>query len=62
MQEGLQLTTLRSENCVGRIKKHLANGTFSPIIDRIYNIDNIVEAFQYVETGEKVGNVVIKIH
>lgn len=36
----------------------LASGAFSPVIDREYGLDEIVEAYRYVETGEKVGSVV----
>jgi NADPH:quinone reductase-like Zn-dependent oxidoreductase len=34
-------------------------GLFKPLFDRSYPLDQIVEAHRYVETGEKVGNVLI---
>ncbi|GAB3260495.1 NAD(P)-dependent alcohol dehydrogenase [Arthrobacter pigmenti] len=37
----------------------LASGAFVPVVDRHYGLEAIVEAYRYVETGEKVGNVVI---
>ena len=37
----------------------LASGEFKPLIDRTYPLDEIVAAYSYVETGQKVGNVVI---
>ncbi|HLT87515.1 MAG TPA: NAD(P)-dependent alcohol dehydrogenase [Sphingobacterium sp.] len=36
-------------------------GSFRPVIDRSYNLDNIVEAYHYVETGQKTGNVILNI-
>lgn len=37
------------------------SGAFKPVIDRIYRLDEIVEAYRYVETGQKIGNVLISI-
>jgi len=31
------------------------------VIDRTYALDEIVEATRYVETGQKIGNVVITV-
>jgi NADPH:quinone reductase-like Zn-dependent oxidoreductase len=39
----------------------VGSGRFKPVIDRQYSLDQIVEAYRYVETGRKVGNVVIAI-
>jgi len=43
------------------IAKYLADGKFVPLIDRQYSMAEIPRAFTYVETGNKVGNVVIEI-
>lgn len=37
------------------------NGEFTPVIDRYYRLDQMVEAYKYVESGQKTGNVVIKV-
>lgn len=36
-------------------------GEFRPVIDRAYDLDAIVEAHRYVDTGRKRGNVVLRI-
>jgi NADPH:quinone reductase-like Zn-dependent oxidoreductase len=41
------------------IKELLENGNFRPVIDRKYPIDKIAEAYKYVASGEKIGNVII---
>jgi NADPH:quinone reductase-like Zn-dependent oxidoreductase len=42
-------------------KRLLESGEFRPLIDRRYPLDQIVKAYRYVETGQKVGNVVISV-
>ena len=41
------------------IRDLLETGSFKPVIDRNYPIDEIVEAYKYVATGQKIGNVII---
>lgn len=43
------------------LKTLVENGEFKPIIDREYPLDDILEAYRYVETGQKTGNVILKI-
>jgi NADPH:quinone reductase-like Zn-dependent oxidoreductase len=46
---------------VERFRAMLGSGAFRPVIDRRYPLDRIVDAYRYVETGRKVGNVVIVV-
>lgn len=43
------------------LKARVQNGEFTPVIDRYYTLNQIVEAYTYVESGQKVGNVVLKL-
>lgn len=46
---------------VERIAQMLASDRFRPVIDRRYPLEQIVEAYRYVETGQKIGNVPIEV-
>lgn len=43
------------------LRELVITGKFKPVIDRKYPLSEIVEAYKYVETAQKTGNVVITI-
>jgi len=43
------------------LKELVEKGEFTPLIDREFRLDQIVEAYKYVETRQKIGNVLITI-
>jgi NADPH:quinone reductase-like Zn-dependent oxidoreductase len=51
----------QDQGTVTYLKERIESGAFKPLIDRRYRLDQIVEAYRYVEAGRKVGNVVITI-
>lgn len=42
-------------------KELYEKGVYKPVIDRKYKLEQIVEAYKYVESGQKTGNVILKI-
>ena len=49
------------QEMMGYFKELIESGQFKPVIDRTYPLDQIVEAYRYVETGQKIGNVVVSV-
>ena len=52
---------IKVEQSIPFISKMLATGKFKPMIDRMFNMEEISEAYQYVLSGQKKGNVLLKI-
>ena len=43
------------------IRSLLEKGRFQPVIDRRYPLEGIADAFNYAASGEKTGNIILKI-
>ena len=43
------------------VKQLMEQGRFESVIDRTYPLEDIIEAYKYVEKGHKTGNVVITL-
>jgi len=52
------LPTIRKEDVIF-LKNLVESGMFKPLVDRSYHFDKIVDAYKYVETRQKAGNVVL---
>jgi len=50
-----------SKDDVNLLRNLAEQNSFKPVIDRIYPLEQIVDAYRYVETGQKTGNVIIEV-
>ena len=50
-----------SRSAVDRAADLLERGELRAVVDRVHSLEEIVDAYRYVETGEKVGIVVIEM-
>ncbi len=52
-------TPIENQEIVEYLRERIASGRFRPLVDRSYPFEQIVDAYRYVETAQKVGNVVV---
>jgi NADPH:quinone reductase-like Zn-dependent oxidoreductase len=52
---------IETQEIVEYLRERIADGRFRPVVDRSFPLERIVEAYRYVESGNKVGNVVITV-
>ena len=43
------------------VKELVETGKYRPVVDRTYALDEVVDATRYVESGQKTGNVVLRV-
>ena len=46
---------------LARMRDLVEQGKFRPVIDRTYRLDDIRDAFTYVASGQKIGNVILSM-
>jgi NADPH:quinone reductase-like Zn-dependent oxidoreductase len=56
-----QIPPRQTKQDVVFLKELIEAGKFRPVIDRHYPFEDVVEATRYVETEQKVGNVVLTV-
>jgi len=50
-----------NKDVIQTLSNLVESGHFMPVIDRVYEMQQIVEAYTYVESQQKIGNVILKI-
>jgi NADPH:quinone reductase-like Zn-dependent oxidoreductase len=50
-----------SKKQLSLLKELYESGKLTPVIDKVYDMNDVVEAHRYVDTGRKKGNVILKM-
>ena len=50
-----------NQEMVDDVKVLVESRQFTPVVDRTYPLEAIVEAYRYVEAQQKIGNVAITV-
>ena len=62
---GYSLVQMKAPEYYGTMKQYiydrLADGTFKPKVDRTFPLDSIVEAYQYLESNQQIGKIVVTV-
>ena len=54
-------TPIENQEITEYLRERTASERLRPVVDRRYLLEQIVEAYRYVETGQKAGNTVITV-
>ncbi|MDT9696932.1 zinc-binding dehydrogenase [Streptomyces sp. P17] len=52
---------LRLRRAEAFVSSGLSGGAFSPAVDRVFPLDEVVEAHRYLEAGHQVGKIVVTV-
>jgi tumor protein p53-inducible protein 3 len=44
-----------------RMLPHFQNGTLKPIIEKVYDFEQIAEAHKFMESNENIGKILLKV-
>lgn len=50
----------RLKQTKAHILPRLQDGTYKPKIDRVFNLDQVVDAYNHMESGKQVGKIIVK--
>jgi NADPH:quinone reductase-like Zn-dependent oxidoreductase len=56
-----QIPPRQTKQDVFFLKELIESGQYRPVVDRRYRLEDVIEATRYVETEQKVGNVVLTV-
>ena len=49
----------RTARALAHLGEHLANGNYAPVIDEVFALENVADAYRRMESGEQIGKILV---
>lgn len=50
----------RTQRALAHLSEKLADGTYTPVIDRVFALDQVAAAYQHMAAGDQIGKIIVK--
>ena len=51
--------TDRTQRALAHLGANLANGTYTPVIDRVFTLDQVADAYRHMAAGDQIGKIIV---
>lgn len=49
----------RTERAMAHLGENLANGTYKPIIDKVFSLNEVSQAYEHMAAGKQIGKIIV---
>lgn len=49
----------RTQRALAHLGANLANGTYAPVIDRVFTLDQVADAYRHMAAGDQIGKIIV---
>lgn len=49
----------RTERAMAHLGENLANGTYKPVIDRVFPLSQVTQAYEHMAAGQQIGKIIV---
>jgi NADPH:quinone reductase len=49
----------RTERAMAHLGENLANGTYKPVIDKVFSLSEVSEAYEHMAAGKQIGKIIV---
>jgi NADPH:quinone reductase-like Zn-dependent oxidoreductase len=49
----------RTERAMKHLGQNLANGTYKPVIDKVFSLNEVSKAYEHMAAGKQIGKIIV---